>query len=225
MKKMISAAQQGDSDALEQIVMKNIGLVYAGIKRFYQCGQSHEDLYQIGCIGLIKAVKRFDLSLEVQFSTYAVTMILGEIRQFLRDNSMVKMSRNWKIIAYKATRFQEECHQKTGNKLTVSELASKLNVSSEELVMAMDAYQCPKSLDVLSEYDRLHAEYLSQNELIDRIDLREAIGKLDKTEQKIILLRYFRYQSQKDTSDILKCSQAHVSRQEKKILRKLKEFL
>ncbi len=225
MRALISAAQQGDSTALEQLIIENSGLVYTVIKRFLNRGQTKDDLYQIGCIGLIKAIKRFDFSLGLQFSTYAVPLIIGELKQFFRDDTMIKVSRSWKSMAYQASRIREEQMKKTGRELSVSELAVQIQVSSEELILAMDACQSPESLDVSLEINSLPGECFPLNELVDRIAVKEAVEKLEEEEQKIILLRYFRQKSQKDTGEILGLSQAHISRLEKKILRKLKEIL
>ena len=225
MRALISAAQQGDSTALEQLVIENSGLIYTVIKRFLNRGQTKDDLYQIGCIGLIKAIKRFDFSLGLQFSTYAVPLIIGELKQFFRDDTMIKVSRSWKSMAYQASRIREEQMKKTGRELSVSELAVQIQVSSEELILAMDACQYPESLDVSSEMNCLPGECFPLNELVDRIAVKEAVEKLEDEEQKIILLRYFRQKSQKDTGEILGLSQAHISRLEKKILKKLKEIL
>ncbi len=225
MNTLISAAQQGDTSALEKLVIENSGLVYTVLKRFLNRGQSKDDLYQIGCIGLIKAIKQFDLSLGLQFSTYAVPLIIGELKQFFRDDTMIKVSRNWQSIAYKASHLREEEKKKTGKELSVSELAMQIQVSTEELILAMDACRYPESLDGSSEINNLPGEWFPFNELIDRIAVKEAVAMLDQEEQKIILLRYFRQKSQKDTGEILSFSQAHISRLEKKILSKLKEIL
>ncbi len=225
MKTLISEAQHGNLMALEQLVTENSGLVYTVIKRFLNRGQSKEDLYQIGCIGLIKAIKRFDLSLELKFSTYAVPLIIGEMKQFFRDDSMIKISRNLKITAQKANATQEEWKKKTGRELSVSELSLQMKVSPEELVFAMDATRFPESLDSSPEINSLPGECFPLNELIDRIAVNEAVKQLEDEEQKMILLRYYRQKSQKETGEILGLSQAHISRLEKKILRKLKEML
>ncbi len=225
MKAKISAAQQGNASALEQLVIENSGLVYTVMKRFLNRGQSKEDLYQIGCIGLIKAIKQFDLSLGLQFSTYAVPLIIGELKQFFRNDNMIKVSRSWQSVAYKASYLREEQMKKTGKELSISELAVRIHISSEELILALDACQSPESLDVSPEINSLPGECFPLNELIDRIAVKEAIDQLNEEEQKIILLRYFRQKSQKDTGEILCLSQAHISRLEKKILKKLKEFL
>lgn len=223
----ISAAQQGDRQALEQLVIQNSGLVYSVLKRFLNRGQSQEDLYQIGCIGLIKAVKRFDVSHGLRFSTYAVALIAGEIKQFFRDDGMVKVSRDWKITACRAAAARQEWEKKTGRELTISELADQMQVEAEELILAMDACKSPDSLDIPPQDGGvlLPGEPFPLNELVDRIAVQDAVAKLGEQEQKIIMLRYFRQKSQKETGDILGLSQPHVSRVEKKILKKLKEIL
>lgn len=223
----ISAAQQGDHKALEQIILQNSGLIYSVLKRFLNRGQSQDDLYQIGCIGLMKAVKRFDLSLGFQFSTYAVSFIAGELKQFFRDDGMIKVSREWKMIAVRAEAIQQEWEKKTGKEITVSQLAEQLNVDAEELILAMDACKIPDSLDVPSQEGGAFfpGQPFPLNELVDRITVQEAMKKLDEAERKLIILRYFRQKSQKETGEILGLSQPHVSRTEKKILKKLRDFL
>lgn len=226
-KALILAAQQGDPVALEQLVEQNNGLIYSVLKRFLNRGQSREDLYQIGCIGLLKAIKRFDFSLNLQFSTYAVSLILGELKQFFRDDGMIKVSREWKALAIRAATVQQEQEKKRGQELTAAQLAKQLGVEPEELLLAMDACKSPDSLDGSCgrTEEVLPAESFPLNELVDRITVRQAISRLEQEEQKLIVLRYFRQKSQKETAEIMGLSQPHVSRTEKKILQKLQKFL
>lgn len=224
MRELIFRAQRGESGALEQLVKENSGLVYSAVKRFTNRGQTTEDLYQVGCIGLMKAVWRFDCSLKVQFSTYAFALILGEIKQFLRDDGMIKISRYWKTTAQKAVFLQETKKKETGVEWTPLQLAEQIGVSSEDLILAMEAQRQPKALDITLAEDACSVEWFPLNELIDHIALEEALGRLEHRERKIIFLRYFRRLSQTETGSVLGFSQPQISRMEKKILKKLKEY-
>lgn len=224
MRELIFRAQRGESRALEQLVEENSGLVYSAVKRFLNRGQTAEDLYQVGCIGLIKAVRRFDFSLQVQFSTYAFTLILGEMKQFLRDDGMIKISRYWKETAQKAVCLQEIRKKETGAEWTPQQLAEQIGVSSEDLILAMEAQRQPKAFDSTLPENVCSAEWFPLNELVDHIALEEAMDRLERRERKIIFLRYFRRLSQKEIGSILGFSQPQISRMEKKILEKLKEY-
>ncbi len=229
---LISRAQQGDSSAENFLVENNIGLVRSVVKRFMNRGCEYDDLVQIGSIGLLKAIKKFDLSYSVRFSTYAIPMIIGEIKRFLRDDGMIKVSRNLKEIANKANIIKETLEKDFGREPTIAELASELDVSKEELVMALDSVHATQYL-----YETIHQDdgspillidKIDCNEgedigLIDRIALKEMLTSLEPKERQIIMLRYFKDKTQCQIAEMLGMSQVQVSRIEKKIILKLRQ--
>ena len=202
---LIKLAQEGSKEASETIVKENVGLVWSLVKRFTGRGCELEDLFQIGTIGLIKCINKFDLNYDVKFSTYAVPMILGEIKRFLRDDGMIKVSRPLKEMAIKAKYVKEELIQKNGKEPTPKEIAEQLNVEVEELLMAIDAGR-----DVESLYSTIYQGDGSPIHLIDKIDqddgtdgnmvdiiaLKDMIDKLKPKERQIIILRYFQEKNQ-----------------------------
>lgn len=228
---LIANAHAGDKEAREQLVEENMGLVYTVVQRFLGRGCDREDLIQIGCVGLIKAIDHFDLSFEVKFSTYAVPVITGEIRRFLRDDSMIHVSRMLKETAARASHVREIWMQKTGVEPSVEELAYEIGVSREELVLAMESVSEVESLSqtvfsgdgtpVLLE-DRLpdHTDY--NEELLNRMLLNELLKLLEEEEQQLIQLRYFEEKTQMQTAAALGMTQVQVSRAEKKILKKMR---
>ena len=222
----------GDKEAREQLVKENVGLVWCGVKRFYGRGAEPEDLFQIGSIGLLKAIYKFDLSYDVQFSTYAVPMISGEIRRFLRDDGMIKVSRSLKKLSYKCGKKKEELTERMGREPTVEELATSLGTEKEELVEAMEA-----ATEVESIYRPIHQEGDSQLRILDRLEeksrpeehllnrmmLSQILDGLDKEERQLIYLRYFQEKTQAAVGEILGISQVQVSRMEKKILERMRK--
>ena len=215
---------------METLIKDNSGLVWNIIKRFIGRGYEQDDLYQIGTIGLIKAIKRFDTNLEVQLSTYAVPYILGEIKRFIRDDGLIKISRQTKELAIKIKMIQKEYLNKKGENLTISELSQILEVPKEEIAAAIESTNPINSMD--SENDSEESgrsliekisvgkdEYAS---LIDNIVLKEAIDELNEREKKIILLRFFKEQTQSQVGKSLGITQVQVSRIEKKVLEKMK---
>lgn len=221
MKTLIINARLGDDKSMEQLIQMNEGLIHSVITRFLNRGLSYDDLYQLGCIGMIKAVKRFDLSHNVYFSTYAVPLMVGEIKQFLRDNNIIKISRKWKVLASKIESIRNETRNKTGKELSVTELSDLLNISPDDLMLAMDACCYPESFERIIESKKT----VPFDDPIDRIVLEDALKKLNDFEYKLISLRYYSSKSQKEIGNILGVSQAQISRMEKKILTKLREFL
>ncbi len=225
---LISLARNGDRNAQGLLVEKNIGLVWSIVRRFQNRGHETEDIFQIGCIGLIKAINKFDMSFDVRFSTYAVPMIIGEIKRFLRDDGIIKVSRSLKEIANKVRVIKEVLGKEFGREPTVNEMAQRLNIDVEELVMAVEAGHSPESLfSPVSEgensslllIDRLHNGCNDdETDIIDRIALREVMETLKPREKQIIILRYFKEKTQVQIANMLGISQVQVSRIEKKIL-------
>jgi len=228
---LITRAQNGDTGAENFMVENNIGLVRSVVKKFLNRGCEYDDLMQIGSIGLLKAIKKFDLSFNVKFSTYAIPMIMGEIKRFLRDDGIIKVSRNLKEIANKAHIVKETLEKDFGREPTISEVASELDISKEELVMALDSAHLTQSL-----YETIHhdegtpillidkIEYSEDEEIeiVDKIALKEVLTNLEPRERQIIMLRYFKDKTQCQVAEMLGMSQVQVSRVEKKILIKIK---
>ena len=226
----IIKAQNKSEEALTNLVEKNSGLVWSIVKRFSGRGHSTEDLYQIGCIGLIKAIQRFDANYNAKLSTYAVPYIIGEIKRFIRDDGPIKVSRSIKELAMKIIEIQRENLNKTGKKLQINELAKRLGIEKENIVVAMDAIRRPESIDE-EIYDEVGGETkasrISTNKdetekTINKICVQELIEELNEDEKQIILLRYYKGKTQSEVAQRLKISQDQVSRIEKKTLLKMR---
>lgn len=218
---------------MEELIKTNSGLVWNIVKRFTGRGYEAEDLYQIGTIGLIKAIKRFDINLEVQLSTYAVPYILGEIKRFIRDDGTIKVSRQIKELAIKIKMLQKEYLNKKGEEISISQLAEKLEVTKEEIAAAIESSNPVDSIyasEGTSDDQRTLVEKIANpkdeySSLLDKITLKEIINKLDERERKIILLRFYKEQTQSQVGKILGITQVQVSRIEKKVLEKMKTKL
>lgn len=231
--KNIKLAQEGLEEAMEELIKTNSGLVWNIVKRFTGRGYEAEDLYQIGTIGLIKAIKRFDINLEVQLSTYAVPYILGEIKRFIRDDGTIKVSRQIKELAIKIKMLQKEYLNKKGEEISISQLAEKLEVTKEEIAAAIESSNPVDSIyanEGTSDDQRTLVEKIANPKdeysyLLDKITLKEIINKLDERERKIILLRFYKEQTQSQVGKILGITQVQVSRIEKKVLEKMKTKL
>lgn len=232
---LLEKAQNGDEEAKEVLISNNLGLVRSVVSKFSNIGYERDDLYQLGSIGLIKAIYKFDPTFNVRFSTYAVPMILGEIKRYLRDDGMVKVSRSLKQLAIKAKTQGEFLTKKLGREPTIEEIAKELDVEKEDLVMAMEANFSVEYLHgVIHEeegspiclIDKISLKQEDNEEkVIDNILLKEVLGKLEKRERQIIMLRYFEDKTQSEIGEILKISQVQVSRIEKKVLLKLKSYI
>ncbi|MCL2235935.1 MAG: RNA polymerase sporulation sigma factor SigF [Defluviitaleaceae bacterium] len=232
---MIAASQSGDSGARDTLVIENTGLIWSVVKRFAGRGYEMEDLFQIGAIGLMKCIDKFDISFGVKFSTYAVPMIMGEIKRFLRDDGMIKVSRPLKELAMKAKYMQESLQQKTGKVPTIAEIAQGLGVDVEELAHAMDASSDVESLNAVVHQgdggpvyllDKLEMTGEDQSErMIDKIALREIISQLDMRERQVIVMRYFQDKTQSQIAAAIGVSQVQVSRIEKRVLKTLRDKL
>ncbi|MEW5952895.1 MAG: RNA polymerase sporulation sigma factor SigF [Bacillota bacterium] len=233
MRMLLARARDGDEAARERLVNCNLKLVFNLVKRFQNRGYELEDLFQIGCIGLMKAIDKFDLSYNVRFSTYAVPMIVGEIRRFLRDDSPVKVSRSLKESAYKIHQIKDMLTGKLGRDPTVNEVADELGMSREEVVSAMEASQAPASI-----YETLHQDdgdpiylldQLSSQEgdisWSDRVAVKELLVALPERDRQILIWRFFEDRTQGDIARRLGLSQVQVSRLERQALKKLREVL
>lgn len=228
---LINLAHNGDKEARDTLVLENTGLIWSIVKRFTNRGYDAEELFQIGCIGLIKSVDNFDTKYNVKFSTYAVPMIAGEIKRFLRDDGMIKVSRALKELAYKAYLKNEELKNELGRDATIRELAESLEVSEEEVSMAIDAGMEVESLhqpiyqndgNEISLMDKIGKEKSCEDEAINKVLVTQILEKMSGEERKLIKLRYFSNMSQKDVGEKLGISQVQVSRIEKRILTKMK---
>ena len=229
---LIQKSHEGDKEARALLVEENTGLVWCVVKRFYNRGVEMEDLFQIGTIGLLKAIDKFDLNYDVKFSTYAVPMITGEIKRFLRDDGMIKVSRSLKELSYKAYLCREKLQERFGREPSVTELAGELGVEPEELMAALDASSEVESLhkpiyqsdgQEVSLMDRLPWRAEPEEEILDHLLLKELLGGLEKEERQLIYLRYFADRTQAQAGKELGISQVQVSRLEKKILKSMRE--
>jgi RNA polymerase sporulation-specific sigma factor len=205
-------------------------LVWSVVQRFMNRGYEPDDLFQIGCIGLLKSVDKFDLSYDVKFSTYAVPMIIGEIQRFIRDDGSVKVSRSLKEVANKIRKAKDELSKRYGRVPTINEIAEFLEITAEEVVLAQEAARAPSSIhetvyendgDPITLLDQI-ADH-SENRWFDKIALKEAIEELDEREKLIVYLRYYKDQTQTEVAQRLGISQVQVSRLEKKILVQMKD--
>lgn len=226
--------KDGDAVAREKFVKGNLRLVLSVIQRFSNRGENPDDLFQVGCIGLIKAIDNFDLSQNVQFSTYAVPMIIGEIRRYLRDNNAIRISRSLKDIAYKALYVKEKLINKNSREPTINEIAAEMNVPKEDVVFALDAITEPISLFEPIYHDGGEAVYVmdqvrdkknTDENWLENIALDEAMKHLGEREKHILNLRFFRGKTQMEVADEIGISQAQVSRLEKSALKNMRKYI
>ncbi|OEH85702.1 RNA polymerase sigma-F factor [Desulfuribacillus stibiiarsenatis] len=230
LKELIVRSQAGDHEAKDRIVNTNLRLVWSVVQRFINRGYEPDDLFQIGSIGLIKAIDKFDLSYEVKFSTYAVPMIIGEIQRFIRDDGSIKVSRSIKELSQKVKKARDHLSKTLSRTPKISEIAEELGVTSEEVVFALEANKQPKSIyETVFENDGDPILLMDQitdtdeNKWFDKLALAEVIKDLPEREKLIIYLRYFKDQTQTEVANRLGISQVQVSRLEKKILNHIKE--
>ena len=228
--KYIKLAQNNNEEAMEVLIKNNSGLIWNIVRRFIGRGYETDDLYQIGCIGLIKAIKRFDVTLDVQLSTYAVPYIMGEIKRFLRDDGMIKVSRQTKELAIKIKQIQNEYMNQMGEEIAITKIAEILKVSKEEIAAAIESGNIVESIyDVESQDDdeRMLIEKITDekdeyNHLADKITLNEIINNLEEKEKKVVILRFYKEKTQSQVGKILGITQVQVSRIEKKVLEKMR---
>lgn len=231
---LIRLSQMGDTEARNRVITENVGLIWSIARRFLGRGQEADDLFQIGCIGLMKAVDKFELSYDVKFSTYAVPMISGEIKRFLRDDGMIKVSRTLKETAGKVRKVQELLEGEYGREPTLAELAASLQIAEEEIVMALDSSAEVESLDKTIYYsdgnditlmDKI-AEEVDRNErLVNHMALKKILSELDEREQNLIRMRFFEERTQTQVAEVFGVSQVQVSRMEKKLLMHMRSRL
>lgn len=232
--KLIHMAHEGDKEARDRLVLDNVGLIWSIVRRFGGRGYELEDLFQIGSIGLMKAIDKFDLSFDVKFSTYAVPMITGEIKRFLRDDGMIKVSRSIKEMGAKVKNTREVLSFSLGRDPTIEEIASQIGASREEVAASIEAgaeveslYKTVNRNDEASIYliDKLEEENMEQEQMLNRMVLKELLSSLENKEREIIIRRYFYNQTQSQIAQQLNISQVQVSRLEKKILKQMREKL
>lgn len=234
--KIIERAQNGSKEDMTKLIEDNNGLIWSIVRRFSGRGYDIEDLYQIGSIGFIKAIQRFDTSFEVRLSTYAVPYILGEIKRYIRDDGPIKVSRSIKELNVKILELQKEYFNKYGRDITLEEISKELKISKEEITMAMDStrpvdsiesakYKDTKTDKTVSILEQISTGKDEQTEITNRITIKKLIGELDDKEKEIIMLRYYKQKTQMQVSKILGITQVQVSRIERKVLEKMKRKL
>ena len=231
---LLERIKSGDESARDEFIQANLRLVLSVIQRFSNRGEQPDDLFQVGCIGLIKAIDNFDLSHNVRFSTYAVPMIIGEIRRYLRDNNSIRVSRSLKDIAYKAMHVKERLISKNSKEPTISEIAKELDLPKEDVVFALDAIADPVSLFEPIYHDGGEAIYVMDQvkdtknvdeNWLENIALSEAMKHLDEREKHILNLRFFQSRTQMEFAEEIGISQAQVSRLEKSALKQLRKYV
>ncbi len=228
--KYIKLARENNEEAMEILIKNNSGLIWNIVKRFLGRGYEADDLYQIGSIGIIKAIKRFDTNLDVQLSTYAVPYIMGEIKRFIRDDGIIKVSRQTKELAVKIKQIQNEYLNKHGEEITIKQISEILKISKEEIASAIESSNSVDSIysvEGASTDDRMLIEKITDNtdeynNIVNKITLTEIIENLDKREKEVILLRFYKEQTQSQVGKILGITQVQVSRIEKKVLDKMR---
>jgi len=231
---LIALARNGDTDAMNTLIEMNLPLVSSLSKKFLNRGYDYEDIFQIGSIGLVKAINNFDLTYNVKFSTYAVPMIIGEIKRFLRDDGMIKVSRNVKSLARKVYFYKEVLTKKLKRSPTIDELAEYADVDKEEILFAIESSNSLQYLyDTIHQddgapvllIDKLSEKSVDDGNIIERIALKEALSSLDNKARQIILLRYFKDKTQVQVAKMLGINQVQVSRIEKKVLAEMRKKL
>jgi len=234
MRELFKQMQQGDFTAREKLINGNLRLVLSVIQRFTNRGEYVDDLFQVGCIGLMKAIDNFDLGQNVKFSTYAVPMIIGEIRRYLRDNNSIRVSRSLRDIAYKALQVRDNLVNKNAREPSINEIASELNVPREEVVFALDAIQEPVSLfepiyhdggDPIFVMDQVGDEKNIDVNWLETITVKEAMSRLNNRERHILTLRFFEGKTQMEVAEEIGISQAQVSRLEKAALNHMRKYV
>ncbi len=234
MRALFRSLQEGDRSAREKLVNGNLRLVLSVIQRFNNRGENVDDLFQVGCIGLMKAIDNFDLGQNVKFSTYAVPMIIGEIRRYLRDNNPIRVSRSLRDIAYKALQVRDTLTNRYSREPTIHEISESLNVPKEDVVFALDAIQDPVSLfepiyqeggDPIYVMDQLSDDQEKDLHWVEEIALREAMSRLNNREKMILSMRFFEGKTQMEVASEIGISQAQVSRLEKAAINQMQKYI
>ena len=226
----IIKAQNGNEDIMEQLIEKNKGLIWSIIRRFKDRGVETDDLYQIGVLGFIKSIKKFDTTFDVKLSTYAVPYIMGEVKRHIRDDGPIKISRSIKDLGKKAMEIQREHLRKTGQDISIVEVAKKLRVSKEEIAFALDSFNPVESIynsttdqeDGPTLIDTISSNIDEQSEIVNKLSLEQLIENLNGEEKQIIMLRYYKGRTQSEVAKILKTSQVQIKKKKKRILEKMK---
>ena len=230
---LLAKIKQGDKEARNQFINGNLRLVLSTIQRFYGRGESADDLFQVGCVGLIKAIDNFDLNQNVQFSTYAVPMIIGEVKRYLRDNNSIRVSRSVRDLAYKTIQIKEKLAKEKGREPTIEEIAKELNVEKEEIAFSLDAIQDPISLQEPVYNDGSESIFLmdqvrdskNTDELwAEKMTIEGALERLNKKEKTIVIKRFFDGRTQMEVAEEIGISQAQVSRLEKSAISHIKRW-
>lgn len=233
-RELLLKMRNGDTKARETFINGNLRLVLSVIQRFNNRGENVDDLFQVGCIGLMKSIDNFDLTQNVKFSTYAVPMIIGEIRRYLRDNNSIRVSRSLRDVAYKALLVRDKLIKENNKEPTVSQIAKELNIPREEVVFALDAIQDPVSLfepiyhdggDAIYVMDQISDSKNSDDSWLENISIKEAMKKLNDREKLILTLRFFNGRTQMEVADEIGISQAQVSRLEKTALKHMRKYV
>ena len=234
MRQLFPLVHSGDMRAREEFIRGNLRLVLSVLQRFHHRGENVDDLFQVGCFGLIKALDHFDVTQNVRFSTYAVPMIIGEIRRYLRDNNAIRVSRSLRDIAYKSLSARDRLQAELGREPTVQEIARKLELSAEDVTLALEAIQDPVSLcepiggegaDALTIGDQVRDDNVSAENWLQNIAIREAMDRLNEREQRILNLRFFQGRTQMEVAGEIGISQAQVSRLEKAALSHMRKLV
>ncbi len=234
MQEMLRAIKAGDEQVREKFITGNLRLVLSVIQRFNNRGENPDDLFQVGCIGLIKALDNFDLSHGVKFSTYAVPMIIGEVRRYLRDNNSIRVSRSLRDIAYKALQAKERLSNELSREPSITEIAEDIEVEREDVVLALDSIQEPVSLfepvfhddgDAIFVMDQVQDTKNTDERWIENISLSEAMNKLSQRERHILQMRFFEGKTQMEVAEEISISQAQVSRLEKNALKYMRKYV
>ncbi len=234
MQALMRRAHEGDGEARKALIQANLRLVLSVIQRFHNRGENMDDLFQVGCIGLMKGLDNFDMSLNVRLSTYCVPMIIGEIRRYLRDNNAVRVSRSMRDTAYRALRTREALSTQSGREPTTAEIAKEMKLPEEEVVLSLEAIQDPVSLfdpvyqnngDAVYLVDQLRDERVSEEEWVRDLSINHAMAHLQDRERHIIRQRYFQGRTQMEVADEIGISQAQVSRLEKAALQQMRKYI
>ena len=234
MRELFQRMHEGESRAREELVQGNLRLVLSVIQRFNNRGEPADDLFQVGCIGLMKAIDNFDLAQNVKFSTYAVPMIIGEIRRYLRDNNAIRVSRSLRDLAYRALQVRDAMVTRLSREPSMTEVATELGVAEDEVVYALDAIQDPVSLfepiyhdggDPIYVMDQISDERQQDAAWLEGLTVREAMNRLGKREQLILSMRFFEGKTQMEVAEEIGISQAQVSRLEKAALQHMRKYV
>lgn len=234
MRELMTLAHSGDSEARHELIQANLRLVLSVIQRFHNRGENVDDLFQVGCIGLMKGLDNFDLNMNVRLSTYCVPMIIGEIRRYLRDNNSIRVSRSMRDTAYKALKARDSLSNRSGREPSIHEIAQEMEIPEDEVVLALEAIQDPISLfdpvyqnggDAIYIMDQVKDDRVNEDEWVRDLSIRQALDKLQKRERNIIKQRYFQGRTQMEVAEEIGISQAQVSRLEKSALQQMKKYI